>query len=53
MMVVDGKIKFVTPNSAALIVGRNSAAIPEPGTMLLMGTGLISAMGIARRKLSI
>jgi hypothetical protein len=51
MLVVDGKIKFITPNSEALIVGRNSAAIPEPGTMILMGSGLVGLAGVARRKL--
>ena len=51
MMVVDGKLKFITPNSEALIVGRTSTAIPEPGTMLLMGTGLVGLAGVARRKL--
>lgn len=53
MMVVDGKIKFITPNSEALIVGKSSATIPEPGTFLLMGSGLIGLVGAARRKLRI
>jgi hypothetical protein len=52
LMAVDGKIKFITPNSEALIVDQNSAAIPEPGTMLLMGTGLMGLGGMVRRKVS-
>jgi hypothetical protein len=51
MMMVDGKLKFITPNSEALIVGRTSTAIPEPGTLVLMGTGLVGLAAIARRKL--
>jgi len=52
MMAVDGKIRFITPDSEALVVGGNSTAIPEPGTILLMGSGLIGLAGVARRKLS-
>jgi hypothetical protein len=51
MMVVNGKIKFITPNSEALVVGGNTAAIPEPGSLLLTGTGLMGLVGVARRKL--
>jgi hypothetical protein len=50
LMAVDGKIKFITPNSEALIADKNSTAIPEPGTLLLMGTGLMSLAGMVRRK---
>lgn len=51
MMVVDGKIKFVTPNSEAPITENNRAAVPELDSMALMGTGLIGIAGLVRRKL--
>ena len=53
MMVVDGKIKFITPNSEALITENNHAAVPELDTMALMVTGLIGVAGVARRKLGV
>ncbi|HST09902.1 MAG TPA: PEP-CTERM sorting domain-containing protein [Terriglobales bacterium] len=53
MIVVDGKLKFITPNSEALVIGKNSAAIPEPGTFVLLGSGLVGLVGLARRKLNI
>ena len=50
MFVVDGKIKYITPNSKALILGHASSRLP--GTMTLLGTGLLSLAAFVRRKIS-
>lgn len=51
MLVVDGKIKYVTPNSEALIVGNSIGSIPEPTTLTMFASGLIGMAGLVRRKI--
>ena len=42
----DGSVGLSSGNT-------NLAAVPEPGTLTLFGTGLVSLAGIIRRKLSL
>ena len=46
-----GQIVYITPNSEAAILGRSTSTVPEPGALLLMGTGLLGIAAQVRRKM--
>ena len=47
----NGQIQYITPNSEAAILGKSTSVVPEPGSLTLMGSGLLGLVGIVRRKL--
>ena len=47
----NGKILYITPNSEAGIFNGGNTAIPEPGSLTLLGTGLLALAAAAHRTL--
>lgn len=49
----NGQINYITPNSEAGILGQgNTTVVPEPGSLTLMGTGLMGLASLIRKKLA-
>lgn len=46
----NGKILYVTPNSEAGVFRGSPTTTPEPGSLILLGTGLTTLAGFVRRK---
>jgi PEP-CTERM motif len=48
-----GQIIDITANSEAALVGKGSPTLtPEPGSLTLLGTGLVGLAGLVRRKIA-
>lgn len=47
----DNKVIVDTPNSGTLIEAKSMSTVPEPGSLLLLGSGAIGLAGVLRRKL--
>jgi PEP-CTERM motif len=49
----NGNVTVDTPNSASILEAGSPSSVPEPGTLLMFGSGIIGFAGILRRKINL
>jgi hypothetical protein len=47
----DGVVTVDTPNSASILEADPTSSVPEPETLLMLGSGIIGLAGVLRRKI--